>query len=122
MFMIKRLLLWLKHDQKAVVWSIQGILSALKTGFGMQQWIALVLLVTVLAFVLNLTGLERAVVIAFSWNILLMELVNTAIETVVNRISGEFHLLSKKAKDIGSGLVFGSLILAVVVWLLVLFG
>lgn len=120
--MIKRLLLWLKHDQKAVVWSIQGILSALKTGFGMQQWIALVLLVTVLAFVLNLTGLERAVVIAFSWNILLMELVNTAIETVVNRISGEFHLLSKKAKDIGSGLVFGSLILAVVVWLLVLFG
>ncbi len=51
-----------------------------------------------------------------------MEMVNTAIETVIDRIGEEFHSLSEKAKDIGSGVVFGSLILAIVVWLLVLLG
>lgn len=120
--MIKRLLLLLKHDRKAAIWSIQGIKSAVKSGFSMQQWIIIAVSATVLSFFLELTGLERAVLIAFSWNILLMELANTAIETVIDRISKELHPLSKKAKDIGSGLVFGSAILAVTVWLLVLFG
>jgi diacylglycerol kinase (ATP) len=88
----------------------------------MQQWIIVISLATGLAFILDLSGVERAIVIAFSWNILLMEMVNTAIETVIDRIGEEFHDLSEKAKDIGSGVVFGSLILAAVVWLLVLIG
>jgi diacylglycerol kinase (ATP) len=119
--MFKRLRLWFKHDQKATIWSIRGISSVL-TGLSMQQWIIVISLATGLAFILDLSSVERALVIAFSWNILLMEMVNTAIETVIDRIGEEFHSLSEKAKDIGSGVVFGSLILAIVVWLLVLLG
>jgi diacylglycerol kinase (ATP) len=119
--MFKRLLLWIKHDQKATIWSLRGISSVL-TGVSVQQWIIVISLATGLAFILDLSGLERAVLIAFSWNILLMEMVNTAIETVIDRIGEEFNTLSGRAKDVGSGLVFGSLILAVVVWVLVLVG
>ena len=89
---------------------------------GMRQWSIVAALATILAFVLNLNGLGRAMVIAFSWNIVLMELANTAIEVVVDRISDEVHPLSKTAKDIGSAMVFFAIILALVVWLLVLFG
>ena len=88
----------------------------------MQQWSIVASLATVLAFILDLNGLEQAMVIAFSWNIVLMELANTAIEVVVDRISDEVHPLSKKAKDIGSAMVFFAIILALVVWVLVLFG
>jgi diacylglycerol kinase (ATP) len=97
-------------------------MSAMRSEEGMRQWSIVAVLATILAFVLNLNGLERAMVIAFSWNIVLMELANTAIEVVVDRISEEVHPLSKKAKDIGSAMVFFAIILAAVVWVLVLFG
>ena len=54
--------------------------------------------------------------------VLIVELLNSAIESAVDRISAEHHPLAKQAKDIGSAAVFISLINVVVVWLLVLFG
>ena len=112
----------LRRNSNATLWSVQGFMSAMRSEEGMRQWTIVSALATVLAFWLDLTGLERAMVIAFSWNIVLMELANTAIEVVVNRISDELHPLSKKAKDIGSAMVFFAIILALVVWVLVLVG
>lgn len=112
----------LRRNTNATIWSLQGFVAAMRSEEGMRQWSIVALLATMLAFVLDLNGLERAMVIAFSWNIVLMELSNTAIETVVNRISTEHHELSKKAKDIGSAMVFFAIILALVVWVLVLVG
>jgi diacylglycerol kinase (ATP) len=112
----------LRRNTNAAIWSTQGFISAMRSEEGMRQWSIVALLATILAFMLNLNGLERAMVIAFSWNIVLMELANTAIEVVVDRISDEVHPLSKKAKDIGSAMVFFAIILALVVWVLVLFG
>ena len=112
----------LRRNTNAAIWSTQGFLSAMRSEEGMRQWTIVAALATFLAFVLDLNGLERAVVIAFSWNIVLMELANTAIEVVVDRISDEVHPLSKTAKDIGSAMVFFAIILALVVWVLVLFG
>jgi diacylglycerol kinase (ATP) len=112
----------LRRNTNATIWSTQGFLSAMRSEEGMRQWSIVAFLATALAFMLNLDGLERAMVIAFSWNIVLMELANTAIEVVVDRISDEVHPLSKKAKDIGSAMVFFAIILALVVWVLVLFG
>ena len=54
--------------------------------------------------------------------VLIVELVNSAIETVVDRIGTEFHDLSGRAKDLGSAAVFISLIAVPVVWGLVFFG
>ena len=112
----------LRRNTNATVWSIQGFVAAMRSEEGMRQWSIVAFAATMLAFALDLNGLERAVVVAFSWNIVLMELANTAIEVVVDRVSDEVHPLSKKAKDIGSAMVFFAIILALVVWILVLVG
>ncbi len=112
----------LRRNTNAAIWSTQGFIAAMRSEEGMRQWSIVAIIATVLAFVLDLSGLERAMVVAFSWNIVLMELANTAIETVVDRVSGDHHELSKKAKDIGSAMVFFAIIVALVVWVLVLVG
>ena len=53
--------------------------------------------------------------------IILMELINTTIEAIIDRISDDYHILSKKAKDIGSLLVLISFIYTAFVWILILF-
>ena len=72
------------------------------------------------AFWLGETGLERAVMIAVVALTLVVELINAAIEAVVDRISLENHALAKRAKDIGSAAVMVSLTNAAAVWLVIL--
>lgn len=112
----------LRRNANATIWSVQGFIAAMRSEEGMRQWSIVAAIATVVAVLVDLTGLERAVVIAFSWNIVLMELANTAIETVVDRISEETHPLSKKAKDIGSAMVFFAILMALLVWVSVLLG
>jgi diacylglycerol kinase (ATP) len=70
---------------------------------------------------LGRTGLERALLVGCLLLVLIVELVNSAIEAAVDRISFETHPLAKRAKDIGSAAVMLSLVNAAVVWLLVIF-
>lgn len=72
------------------------------------------------AFWLGKTGLERAVMIAVVALVLVVELVNAAIEAAVDRISLDNHALAKRAKDIGSAAVMVSLANAAAVWLVIL--
>lgn len=72
------------------------------------------------AYWLGETGLERALMIAVVVLALVAELVNAAIEAVVDRISLENHALAKRAKDIGSAAVMVSLGNAAAVWLVIL--
>lgn len=72
------------------------------------------------AYWLGETGLERALMIAVVVLALVAELVNAAIEAVVDRISLENHALAKRAKDIGSAAVMVSLANAAAVWLVIL--
>jgi diacylglycerol kinase (ATP) len=65
-------------------------------------------------------ALEKGLLISSLVLILLMELTNTAVEAVVDRISSDYHELSKKAKDIGSLLVLLSFVNAGLVWIAVL--
>jgi diacylglycerol kinase (ATP) len=74
-----------------------------------------------LALWLGHTGLERAALIGSLLLVLIVELLNSAIETTLDRVSIEHHRLTKRAKDIGSAAVMLSLVNAGVVWLLVLF-
>ncbi len=66
------------------------------------------------------SGVERALLVASLLQVPLVELLNSAVETVVDRFGGEQHELSGRAKDIGSAAVFLSITLATVVWVLVL--
>jgi diacylglycerol kinase (ATP) len=68
------------------------------------------------AFWLGQTGLERAVLVLTCFIVLITELLNSAIEAVVDRVGDEVHPLAGRAKDMGSAAVFLSLASVVMVW------
>jgi len=75
-----------------------------------------------LGYGLGNDGVERALLVSVVLLVLIVELLNTGIENVVDRIGKEPHKLSGRAKDVGSAAVFLVLVLAAAVWLLVLMG
>lgn len=105
----------------AAGYSWAGLRAAFAHEEAFRQEMALTLLLLPLAIWLGDTGLERAVLIASWVLVLLMELGNSAIEAVVDRISDEHHPLAGRAKDIGSAIVLLALLNAAAVWALVLF-
>ncbi|MDJ0825237.1 MAG: diacylglycerol kinase [Rhodobacter sp.] len=105
-----------------VVWSWQGWWAAWETEKTLRQWTLANALSILLALALDLSPVERALIIGFGLLILVAELLNTAIEETVNRISYVDHHLSKKAKDIGSAAVAVTAIAAGLVWLIILVG
>ena len=108
----------------AVRYSINGFRSACRheDAFRMELLLALILIPTALLLPLPLTGVARALLVFSVLAVLLVELLNSALEAAVDRISFERHPLIERAKDMGSAAVFLSLINAVVVWGLVLTG
>ena len=78
------------------------------------------MLLTPLALWLGTTGVERALLIGSLIIVLIVELLNSAVEATVDRISFENHRLAKRAKDIGSAAVMLSLLNAALVWALII--
>lgn len=97
-------------------YSLAGLRATFVGEAAFRQELALAVVLIPLACVLEVTGLERAIMVASVILVLIVELVNTAIETLVERISPEIHPLSKKAKDVGSAAVLLALLLVAVVW------
>ena len=73
-----------------------------------------------IAWWLGRNGVERALLIGSVLLVVVVELINSAVETVVDRIGPEHHELSGRAKDLGSAAVFCSIVLAGVFWLMLL--
>ena len=112
----------IRHLFRATMYSFTGLRDAL-AGEAAFRLEALLLFILVPAAVwLGEDSVERALMIGTLLIVLIVELVNSAIETVVDRIGVGFNDLSRKAKDLGSAAVFVSLVLVVVVWGLMLFG
>ena len=104
------------HILKALIWSMAGIKAAWKNEQAFRWEAAIVLLMMPVGLWLGRTAVERALLIASSMSILITELLNSAVEAVVDRIGPERHELSKRAKDLGSAAAFISMITAAVVW------
>ncbi len=104
----------------ATGYSVAGLKAAFKHEAAFRQELALLLILVPLALWLGDNGVERALLIGSLLLVLIVELVNSAIEAVVDRFGGELHELSGRAKDIGSAAVFVALINVFVVWLLVI--
>ena len=102
--------------------SVNGLVGAFREEAAFRQELALAALVIPLALWLGHSGVERALLIAPMLLILIVELLNSAIEATVDRIGFERHKLAGLAKDIGSAAVFMSFVLLTAVWLLVLLG
>lgn len=100
--------------------SIKGLKAALIHESAVRQETALLIVATIIACFLDVTNLERALLIGSWFIVLIVELLNSAIEAVVDRIGLEYHELSGRAKDIGSAAVFVALSFAAVIWFLIL--
>ena len=112
----------LRRIWNALFYSFDGLKAAYRheDAFRQEVWLALVL--TPLALFLPVSGMGKALMMASVLMVLIVELLNSAVEATVDRVSLEHHRLAKRAKDIGSAAVLFSLINVAVVWLLVLFG
>ncbi len=102
--------------------SARGLAGAFRDEAAFRQELAFAVLVIPLGLWLGHTGIERALLIGPMLLILIVELLNSAIEATVDRIGFERHALAGLAKDIGSAAVFMSFVLLTAVWLLVLLG
>ncbi|MBK6401850.1 MAG: diacylglycerol kinase [Rhodocyclaceae bacterium] len=107
---------------RALFYSRDGLRAAYRheDAFRQEAWLALALVP--LAFVMPVGNLGRALMIASIMLVLIVELINSAIEAAIDRISLEHHDLSKRAKDIGSAAVMIALLNVIVTWSLVLLG
>jgi diacylglycerol kinase (ATP) len=105
-----------------VVWSWQGWCAAWATENTLRQWALANVVSAGFALMLNLTAAERAVIIGLGLMILVAELLNTAIEEVVDYISTDQHPRAGKAKDCGSAAVAVAAIAAGLAWLIILTG
>ena len=103
-------------------WSWNGWCASWKSEATLRQWTIANILSIILCLLVDMTTVERILIISFGLLILVAELLNTAVEEAVNRVSTKDHPLAKKAKDAGSAAVAVAAITAGIVWVLVLVG
>ena len=112
----------LRRVWNALHYSMAGLQAAFRHEDAFRQELLLSVLLISASFFLPVSGLGRALMIGSVFLVLIVELLNSAVEAVVDRVSLEHHNLSKRAKDVGSAAVLLSLINVVVVWACVLTG
>jgi diacylglycerol kinase (ATP) len=100
----------------------KGLIGAFIEEAAFRQELALAVIVVPFGLWLGHNGVERALLVAPMFLVLVVELVNSAIEAAVDRIGLERHVLAGLAKDIGSAAVLMAFVLLAVVWALVLLG
>jgi diacylglycerol kinase (ATP) len=110
----------LRRLLNAFGYSVHGFASAFRHEDAFRQEVLLAAVLIPVALVLDVGGIGKAMMIASVLLVLIVELLNSAIEAAVDRISLDRHSLSKRAKDIGSAAVFLSLVNVAAVWMLVL--
>jgi diacylglycerol kinase (ATP) len=117
---------WLKAELRRIgntsVWSWEGWVSAWSREKSLRQWVLVNVISAVLAFSIEMTPGERALILALGLLLLAAELANTAIEEVVDYISEARDPRAKRAKDAGSAVVAVTAIAGGVAWIVVLVG
>lgn len=104
----------------ALLYSLDGLSAAFRHEHAFRQEVLLALILIPIAVHTPATGAGKALMVASVLLVLIVELLNSGIEAVTDRISLEDHVLAKRAKDMGSAAVMIALINVPVVWLLVL--
>ena len=112
----------LRRIWHALLYSLAGLSAAFRHESAFRQEVPAAVVFIPLALLLDVSPVSKALLIASVMLVLIVELLNSAIEAIVDRVSLEQHPLSKRAKDIGSAAVFLSLLSLVMMWMLVLWG
>jgi diacylglycerol kinase (ATP) len=101
--------------------SLDGFVDAVITEDAFRQLVIINLILLIVTFLIDITKMERLLLISSCFLLLVVELLNTAIESVVDRISLDIHPLSKRAKDLGGAAQLVTVIMTITLWLVVLF-
>jgi len=110
----------LKRIIKATGYSIQGLKAAFKYEAAIRQELVLLCAAIIALIWLDVSPIETVLMLSVVVLVLIVELINSAIEAVVDRVGVERHELSGRAKDIGSAAVLVALILAGFTWAFIL--
>ncbi|AQW80572.1 diacylglycerol kinase [Campylobacter pinnipediorum] len=109
----------LKRIINATKYSLKGLKSAYiyEAAFRQEVWCCCIFIP--LGFIFGDNAIEKSLLVASVLLVLIVELINSAIEAVVDRVGCEFNELSGRAKDMGSSAVFISIILAFITWFII---
>lgn len=95
----------------ATGYSMKGLGSAWRHEAAFRQELLLIVLLTPLAFVVGADLMQTLLLLCLAWLVVVVEILNSAVEAVVDRIGSEHHELSGRAKDLGSAAVFITLMM-----------
>ena len=102
---------------KATKYSLKGLKSAIKHEAAFRQQLILLVVAYIVVMLIDFSIYERILLLGSIGVVMITELINSAIECVVDRIGSERHDLSGRAKDYGSAAVFLSLLLTIILWI-----
>lgn len=105
--------------RRAFFYSIDGFIAAYRCEDAFRQEVLLAVVLIPVALLSPVSGIAKALLVGSVLLVLIVELLNSAIEAVTDRVSIEDHVLAKQAKDMGSAAVLASLVLLAAVWALV---
>lgn len=109
-----------RHLINATGYSLSGLVTTFREEAAFRHELGLLAVLLPLAFWFDVNGVERAVMIGSLFLVLIVELINSAIEAAIDRIGMERHDLSGRAKDMGSAAVFLAIVQVFVCWGLIL--
>ena len=105
---------------KAFLYSINGVKAAWRNEIAFRQEVVLFISSIPFAVLLGDSLLQIVALLGVILFVIVVELLNSAIETVINRISTDYHILSGRAKDMSSAAVLGALLIAAFTWVSIL--
>lgn len=112
----------LKRIFNAYKYSLQGFKSAWINEAAFRQELVVAIILTIITIVLPKLGyIDRLILLVMPWLVMVVEILNSSLEAVVDRIGDEWNELSGRAKDLGSAAVFLMISIAVVSWCVILF-
>ena len=109
----------LRHIQNALIYSGAGLKAAWVNEMAFRTEAIVIALIMPIGIWIGETAVQWALLIGSSMLVLITELLNSAVENVVDRIGPEHHILSKQAKDLASAAAAVSMLTALVVWCLI---
>jgi diacylglycerol kinase (ATP) len=111
-----------QHFFAATRYSIQGLASAWRHETAFRQEVVVLVVLVAVSVALDINWLERALLIGSWLLVVLAELLNSAIESIIERYGNDHHPLAGRAKDQASAAVMIAIIIAVLVWIAILVG
>ena len=105
-----------RHIKNALIWSWAGLKAAWQDEMAFRTEAIVIAFLMPFGIWMGETAVQWALLIGSSMLVLIIELLNSAVEKVVDRIGTEHHILSKQAKDLGSAAAGVSMLTALIVW------